>query len=103
MTTLVVAIFCVPWVWLNYWGSLTPEQKHAKQFPIPYWAIGMGVIAFGVWSLTIPETPFLQWHRWDLKFAPFVTLVGVTLLTIADRIRAAVKERETPLPQQLSG
>lgn len=88
-----VAVLIVPWVWLSYWNKLTTEQQDADKFPIPYWSIMMGLAAFTVWSMTIPETPFLQWHVWDLKFAPFVTLFGVAALTVADQVRSVLKKR----------
>lgn len=88
-----VAALIVPWVWLSYWNNLTTAQQDAKKFPIPYWSIITGILAFAIWSLTIPDTPFLQWHHWDLKFAPFVTLFAVAFLTVADRIRTALKKR----------
>jgi hypothetical protein len=94
-----VAVLSAIWVFVNYWDTLTTKDKHAKKFPMPYWPMGIGVMAFVIWSLTIPGTPFLQWHKWDLKFAPFVTLFGVVLLTLADRVRTIVKERRQPLPE----
>jgi hypothetical protein len=91
----VIALLSVIWIQFSYWQTLTPAQKQAR-FPITWWGIFMGEAAYVAWAVCIPETPFLQWHKWNLKFAPLVTFGAVLLLTAADMVHTMVKEHGKP-------
>ncbi|HEY7692552.1 MAG TPA: hypothetical protein VH816_09435 [Gaiellaceae bacterium] len=80
-----IAVLIPFWVFLKYWDTLSYQKRRAKRVPIPYVSILAGFAAFVIWSATIPDTPFLQWHEWKLEFAPFVTLAGVVVLTMLVR------------------
>jgi hypothetical protein len=80
-----IAVLIPFWVFLKYWDTLGDEARQAKPIPMPYASILTGLAAFAIWSATIPDTPFLQWHEWSLEFAPFVTLAGVIVLTMVVR------------------
>jgi hypothetical protein len=88
------------WIWFNYYDTAKDPKVKAT---IPVRTMVLGTLAYIVWIGSVPASPYLQWHVWNLKVGAGLVLAGGVVFVFLDKLFKILDDwrasRVTPAPR----
>lgn len=94
LIVVVAAVLTPIWVWINF---VDQAQTDEARKAIPWGPMLLGAISYLVWVGSIPATPYLRWHAWDLQLGAGLVLISGLLLGGVVAFVRMLRRRRTPV------